>query len=179
MGFFSATWRKKGEKRDNLTLASGTVRTACFCLEPRAEIRACITCSDAFMVNCKSSFFLDQVAHTAMRDAEQTKEEDWVLDPEEHLEERRPIKAEIGKYWKCIRAMMKGQLPLHKKQEGPSSSWAVICDLVSPTTSVRHAEIHQRTDTLWMQTVWPHLCPHPRMASAHSFMNQHYCCWSP
>ena len=90
--------RKKGERRENLTLATATVRTACFCLEPRAEIRACIMCPDAFKVNWESSFFLDQAAHTAGREVEQTEEKDWVLGPKELLEERRPRKAAIGKY---------------------------------------------------------------------------------
>lgn len=35
-------------------------------------------CPDTFMVNWESSFFLDQAAHTAGREAEQTKEKDWV-----------------------------------------------------------------------------------------------------
>lgn len=112
MCFFGATLeRKKGERRENLTLATATRRTACFCLEPRAEIRACITCPDAFIVNWESSFFLDHAAHTAGREVEQTKEKDWVPSPKELLEERKPRKAAVGKYWKCIHAVMKLQLP--------------------------------------------------------------------
>lgn len=90
--------RRKGERRENLTLATAAVRTACFCLEPRAEITACATCPNAFMVNWESSFFLEQAAHRAGREAEQTKGKDWVLGPEELLEERRPRKVAIGKY---------------------------------------------------------------------------------
>lgn len=68
-----------------MTLATATVRTAGFYLEPRAEIRACIMCPDTFMVNWESSFFLDQAVHIAGREAEQTKEKDWVLGPKELL----------------------------------------------------------------------------------------------
>lgn len=81
--------KKKGRKKGKPDLGQWkNVRTARFCLEPRAEMRACTTCSDAFMVNCKSSFFLEQAAHTATREAGQTEEKDWVLGPKEHLEEK-------------------------------------------------------------------------------------------
>lgn len=99
MCFLGATLeRKKGERRENLTLAIATVRTACFRLEPRAEIRACIMCPDAFMVNWEGSFFLAQAAHRAGREVEQTKEKEWVLSPKGLLEERRARKAATGKY---------------------------------------------------------------------------------
>lgn len=112
MCFFGATLEsKKGERRETLTLATATIRTACFCLEPSTEVTACITCPDAFMVNWESSFVLDQAAHTAGREVQQSKEKDWVLGPKELLEEWRPVKAAIGKYWKCIHAMTKLQLP--------------------------------------------------------------------
>lgn len=111
MCFFGVTEeRKKGKRRQNLTLATATIRTPCSSLEPRVEIRACLICPHAFTANWESSFFLDQAACTAGMKVKQTKEKDWVLSPKELLQPRRTVKAAVGKYWKCNCAMMRLQL---------------------------------------------------------------------
>lgn len=171
MCFFGPTLeRKKGERRENLTLATATIRTVWFCLEPRAEIRACITCPDAFIVNWESSFFLDHAAHTAGREVEQTS------GPRSQGAPRRE-KAHESSSWEILKMHSCSDAAAvanyRRNRKDPPVSWAITCDLLSPTTSVRHAEIHQRTHNFWMQTVWPHLCTHPGTASAHSSKYQH------
>lgn len=74
-------------------------------------------CSDTFMVNWESSFFLDQAAHIAGREAEQNKEKDWVLGQKELLWQRRSKKAAVGKYWKRNHKMMKLQLLITRETE--------------------------------------------------------------